>query len=294
MESPGLDIGTPVSIPMTDKPVTDYRQRFGGIQRLYGETAFRHLETMHVCVIGLGGVGSWAVEALARSGVGQLTLIDFDEICLTNTNRQLHALSDTVGQKKNRVMARRVAAINPECHCRTIDDFVTTRTLADYLSPDHRYDYVIDAIDSIRFKAEIIYFCKRNKIPVVTTGGAGGINDPSMIKVVDLSRTCNDPLAARVRSCLRTRFGFTRNRKRSFGVECVFSSQQKLYPKADGSVSHEKPGIHGISLDCRFGYGSASFITATFGFIAASRAINKTLHKKVKWHASEVPGSRGK
>ncbi|HHL45338.1 MAG TPA: tRNA cyclic N6-threonylcarbamoyladenosine(37) synthase TcdA [Gammaproteobacteria bacterium] len=265
---------------MSDESVTGYQQRFGGIRRLYGEEAFRHLESMHVCVIGLGGVGSWAVEALARSGVGQLTLIDFDEICLTNTNRQLHALSDTVGQKKQQVMAQRVKAINPDCRCHTIDDFVTTQTLAEYLSVSHGYDYVIDAIDSIKFKSEIIYFCKRNKIPIVTTGGAGGINDPSMIKVADLSRTYNDPLAAKVRSRLRTEFGYTRNRKRSFGVECVFSSQQKLYPKADGSVSHEKPGVHGISLDCRFGYGSASFVTAAFGFIAASRVINKTLQKR--------------
>ncbi len=262
---------------MSDRPVTDYQQRFGGIQRLYGEEAFQYLDTMHVCVIGLGGVGSWAAEALARSGVGQLTLIDFDEICLTNTNRQLHALSDTIGKKKQQVMAQRVAAINPDCRCHTIDDFVTTQTLADYLAVSRGYDYVIDAIDSIKFKSEIIYFCKRNKIPVITTGGAGGINDPSMIKVADLSRTYNDPLAAKVRSRLRAKFGYTRNQKRRFGVECVFSSQQKLYPKADGSVSHEKPGIHGISLDCRFGYGSASFVTATFGFIAAARVINKYL-----------------
>ncbi len=265
---------------MNDNVVTDYQQRFGGIQRLYGEEAFPQLNMMHVCVIGLGGVGSWAVEALARSGVGRLTLIDFDEICLTNTNRQLHALSDTVGQKKQRVMAQRVAAINPGCHCHTIEDFVTTRTLADYLSLSHGYDYVIDAIDSIKFKSEIIYFCKRNKIPVITTGGAGGITDPSMIKVADLSRTYNDPLAAKVRSRLRTEFGYTRNGKRRFGVECVFSSQQKLYPKADGSVSHEKPGVHGISLDCRYGYGSASFVTAVFGFIAVSRVINKTLQRR--------------
>jgi len=266
---------------MSDNAVTDYQQRFGGIQRLFGEKAFQQLKMMHVCVIGLGGVGSWAVEALARSGVGQLTLIDFDEICLTNTNRQLHALSDTVGQKKQQVMAQRVAAINPDCCCHTIEDFVTTRTLADYLALSHGYDYVIDAIDSIKFKSEIIYFCKRNKTPIITTGGAGGITDPSMIKVVDLSRTYNDPLAAKVRSRLRNEFGYTRNSKRRFGVECVFSSQQKLYPKADGSVSHEKPGVHGISLDCRLGYGSASFVTAVFGFIAASRVINKTLQKRL-------------
>ena len=270
--------------------MSDYSQRFGGIRRLYGEEPFRRLKEMHVCVIGLGGVGSWAAEALARSGVGHLTLIDFDEICVTNVNRQLHAVSDTVGEKKHRVMAQRVAAINPECHCHTIEDFVTSRTVADYLAPARGYDYVIDAIDSIKFKAEIIYYCKRNKIPIVTTGGAGGIDDPALIRVADLSRTYNDPLAAKVRSRLRSEFGFTRNRKRRFGVECVFSSQQKRYPKADGSVSHEKPGIHGISLDCRLGYGSASFVTGAFGFVAASRVVNRLLRKARLQSGEGLPG----
>ena len=270
--------------------MSDYSQRFGGIRRLYGEEPFRRLKEVHVCVIGLGGVGSWAAEALARSGVGHLTLIDFDEICVTNVNRQLHAVSDTVGEKKHRVMAQRVAAINPECHCHTIEDFVTSRTVADYLAPARGYDYVIDAIDSIKFKAEIIYYCKRNKIPIVTTGGAGGVDDPALIRVADLSRTYNDPLAAKVRSRLRSEFGFTRNRKRRFGVECVFSSQQKRYPKADGSVSHEKPGIHGISLDCRLGYGSASFVTGAFGFVAASRVVNRLLRKARLQSGEELPG----
>ncbi|MCW9025064.1 MAG: ThiF family adenylyltransferase, partial [Gammaproteobacteria bacterium] len=147
----------------------------------------------------------------------------------------------------------------------------------DILSQD--YDYVIDAIDSIKFKALMIYYCKRNKIPIVTTGGAGGLTDPAMIKVADLSKTYNDPLAAKVRSQLRSQYNFSRNSKRSFGIECVFSSQQPVYPKEDGTVSHEKPGVHGISLDCRFGYGASSLVTASFGFMAASRAINKAISK---------------
>ncbi len=256
---------------------SEHQLRFGGIQRLYGRDAIQQLRHMHICIIGLGGVGSWAVEALARSGVGQLTLIDFDQICISNTNRQLHALRETIGRKKHHAMAERVAAINPECRCHAIDDFVTSRTLTRHLAPDHGYDYIIDAIDSIKFKSEIIHFCRRNKMPLVTTGGAGGVTDPTTIKVADLSRTYNDPLAAKVRSRLRSEFGFTRNRKRRFGVECVFSTQQRLYPRKDGSVGHEKPGIHGISLDCSMGYGSVSFVTATFGLIAASRAINRLL-----------------
>lgn len=143
------------------------------------------------------------------------------------------------------------------------------------------YDYVVDALDSIKFKSNMIAYCKRNKISIIATGGAGGLTDPSMIHVADLSKTFNDPLAAKVRSRLRGEFNFSRNPKRSFGVECIFSSQQQVYPKDDGSVSHEKPGIHGVSLDCRFGYGSATFVTASFGFMAASRVINKTLKKRL-------------
>ncbi len=255
-------------------------ERFGGIARLYGADPMALIEHMHVCVVGLGGVGSWAVEALARSGVGRLTLIDFDIIKEGNINRQLPALTSTIEKKKFAALAARVAEINPACVCHTIDDFLTERNIDDYLSPARGYDYVIDAIDSIKFKACMINHCKRKKIPVITTGGAGGLNDPARIEVADLAKTYNDPLASKVRSTLRRDYGFTRNLKKNFGVECVFSTQQQVYPKADGTVSQEKPGIHGVSLDCSFGYGSASFVTGTFGFIAAARAINKTLQKR--------------
>jgi len=258
----------------------DFQQRFGGIQRLYGKQASEILQSLHVCVVGLGGVGSWAVEALARTGIGQITMIDFDTVTIGNINRQLPALSETVGEKKFAVLKQRVNSINPSCACQTIDDFLTSENLSTCLSTEHAYDYIIDAIDSITFKAEMIYYCKRNKIPIITTGGAGGLTDPTMVQVKDLSRTINDPLAAKVRSRLRSEHGFTRKPKRYFGVECVFSSQQPVYPKPDGSVSHEKPGIHGISLDCSMGYGAASFVTATFGNIAVARLITKTLKKR--------------
>ena len=259
---------------------SDYTKRFESLQRLYGAAQFPLFREMHMCVIGLGGVGSWAVEALARSGIGRITLIDYDTVSLSNTNRQLPALSANVGRKKIAVMAERVEQINPHCRCDVIDDYITQENLTDYLARERDYDYVIDAIDSIKFKAATVYYCKRNKIPIITTGGAGGCNDPTLIKVDDLSRTYNDALAARVRARLRDDYGWTKNPRRTFGVECVFSTQHKLYPKEDGSVSHEKPGIHGVHLDCRFGYGSASFVTASFGLMAVSRAINKTLKKR--------------
>lgn len=261
--------------------VDEYNQRFGNLFRLYGCSAEEFFKEMHICVIGLGGVGSWAVEALARTGVGQITLIDFDVVRPSNTNRQLQALTKNTNKKKFEVLVERIAGINPECQCHPIDDFLTFRTLEDFLSKERQYDYVIDAIDNVKFKAAMINHCKRNKIPLVTTGGAGGASDPTQISVDDLSRTYHDPLASKVRAELRSKYGFSRDQKRKFGIECVFCTQQRVYPREDGSVSHQKPGIKGISLDCQFGYGSVSFVTATFGFIAASRAVNKSLNKKL-------------
>ena len=249
--------------------------RFAAVERLYGTEAMRVIEALHVCVVGIGGVGSWTAEALARSGVGRITLLDHDDVDISNVNRQVHALSETVGFPKVELMQQRIAGINPLCECVAIDDFLTVTTMDKYLHT--AYDYVVDAIDSIRFKAAMIALCKRRKIPIVTTGGAGGRTDPTAIAVVDLSRTWNDALAAKVRGRLRAEFGFSKNPRRRFGVECVFSSQQPVYPREDGSVSHRKPGVHGVSLDCRFGYGSASFVTAGFGFTAASRVINRSL-----------------
>lgn len=257
----------------------NYATRFAGIQRLYGNSAAEHIKNFHICIVGLGGVGSWAVESLARSGVGQLSLIDYDTVSEGNINRQLPALSSTMSEKKHEVLLRRIMDINPDCKVHIIDDFLTQKNIDDYLHVERAYSYVIDAIDSIKFKASMIYHCRRNKIPIITTGGAGGLTDPTAISVCDLSRTYNDPLAANVRSRLRSEYGFTRNTKRRFGIECVFSSQQAVYPKADGTVSTQKPGIHGISLDCSLGYGSAAFVTASFANVATFRVIEKSLQR---------------
>ena len=257
----------------------DWQARFGGIERLYGTEAAGLLRGLRVCVVGIGGVGSWAAEALARSGVGQLTLIDPDDIVLSNINRQVHTLTSTLGQPKVAAMAERVAAIHPGCECCPVDDFLTLKNLPELITPE--YDYVIDAIDSIRFKVALIYHCKRNRIPIIATGGAGGLTDPTQVRVADLTLTYNDPLAAKVRSRLRADHGWTRNPKRRFGVECVFSAQQQLYPRGDGTVGHAKPGVQGVTLDCSLGYGSTSLVTATFGLVAASRAINRSLRRKL-------------
>lgn len=253
-------------------------QRFGAIARLYGVRESAWIAGSHVCVVGVGGVGSWAAEALARSGVGAITLIDDDTIEPGNVNRQIHALTSQVDRAKVVVMAERIRDINPHARCEAIRDFVTDRTLEDYLG--RGYDAVIDAIDGIRFKADMIAYCRGRKIPIVTTGGAGGRRDPTAVRIADLSRTTHDPLASKVRRRLRQEHGFPRDPKRRFQVECVYSIEQPVYPRADGCVGREKPGIAGVSLDCRWGYGSTTVVTATFGFAAVSRVIEQILARR--------------
>lgn len=251
--------------------MSDYEEKFGTLSRVYGEDICEALRHSHVCVIGIGGVGSWAVESLVRSGIGELTLVDGDSIHRSNMNRQIHTLESTLGQNKVSSMMTRIADINSTCCCHAIEHHIDDDNLRDIIERD--YDCVIDAIDSIKFKAAIVYCCKRNKIPLVMTGGAGGLTDPARIEVADLTRTWNDPLAATVRSRLRHKYGYTRNPKRSFGVPCVFSPEQQRYPDRDGKPGYCKPGVAGLSLDCNFGYGSVVSVTASFGFAAAAKAI---------------------
>lgn len=266
-------------------------QRFAAIDRLYGVRESAWIRDLHICIVGIGGVGSWAVEALARTGVGRLTLIDDDTIEPGNVNRQIHALTDRFDASKVDAMADRVRGINPDCRCEPIRAFVTDRSLQAHL--DRGYDYVIDAIDSIKFKAAMIAFCRRRKTPIITTGGAGGRRDPTAVVVADLARTVQDALASKVRKRLRDAHGFSREPRRPFNVDCVYSMEQARYPKDDGTVSHEKPGISGVSLDCRFGYGSATFVTATFGFVAVSRVIEKALARRLRVEEGIGYTSRG-
>ena len=255
-----------------------WRQRFGGTARLYGEKALQLFADAHVCVVGLGGVGSWAAEALARTGIGAITLIDMDDVCVTNTNRQIHALRENVGQSKTEVMAQRILAINPECLVTCIDDFITPDNAAEML--DRHYSYVIDAIDSVRPKAALLSYCRRYKIPVVTTGGAGGQIDPTRIEVVDLAKTIQDPLAAKLRERLKNDFGVTKNNKGKLGIDCVFSSEPLMYPQADGSVCASRATAEGPKkMDCASGFGAATMVTATFGFVAVSHVLKKMIAK---------------
>ncbi len=267
--------------------MSDYPLRFGGIRRLYGEKAVNILQKSHFSVVGIGGVGSWIAEALARSGVGQLTLIDLDDICTTNINRQIHALTDTVGQSKVEVMSERIKQINPDCQVNTIEDFVTRENLSTLIT--HDFDYVLDAIDSVDIKTRLIAYCKRYKIPIITIGGAGGQVDPSKIAITDLSKTYQDPLLAKVKNQLRREFNFPRAdikkaSKRKFAIDAVFSTEQLRYPadNEEGEVCLKKPDTSqsdtsAMRLDCQSGFGAASHVTASFAFFAVGRAIDKLL-----------------
>ena len=261
---------------MTDSLSTSWLQRFGGIARLYGQPALHTFRNTHVTVVGIGGVGTWVAEALARSGIGTVTLIDMDDICVTNTNRQLHALASTIGQQKIDVMAARLKDINPELEVHCVDDFLDTDNILQLIHAD--CDLVIDAIDTTHVKAALIASCKRRKQLLVTVGSAGGKLDPRQITSGDLSRTVNDPLLAKVRNTLRRQYNFSRNPKRVFSVEAVYSTEQMTYPSADGSTCQSKEGLsEGVKLDCSGGFGSATMVTASFGFVAVSRGLEKLL-----------------
>ena len=254
---------------------SDWQRRFAGIERLYGSDGAAALQNLHLMVIGLGGVGSWAAEALARSGVGKLTLIDMDEVCLSNVNRQSHALTNTVGQLKTEVLVERLRGINPEVEIHIVDDFINRENLAEYLQD--KPDGVLDAIDSLQAKVALLAWCKRHKIPVVTTGGAGGQVDPSQIAVTDVAKVTQDPLMAKVRNQLRRDYGFSRNPKRKFGIDCVYSTEQLRYPRGDGTVSYAKPGDRGVNMDCATGFGASMMVTATFGLFAAAKLLSRVL-----------------
>jgi tRNA threonylcarbamoyladenosine dehydratase len=241
-------------------------RRFGGIDRLYGPGSLARLAAAHVCVIGIGGVGSWAAEALVRSGVGRLTLIDLDHVAESNINRQVQALIDTVGQAKVLAMRERIAAINPDCRVNGIEEFITPENIAALLPV---CDAVIDCIDQVKAKAALIAYCRRNKLLVVTTGGAGGRTDPTRIKLDDLARTTQDALASKLRASLRKDYGFTRDPKKKFSVPCVYSDEQIRKPQALACDMDEQ-GLHG--LNCA-GYGSSVAVTAGFGFAAAAHCL---------------------
>lgn len=243
--------------------MNDEDLRFGGLARLYGASGLQRLLQAGVCVVGIGGVGSWAVESLARSAIGRLTLVDLDDVCVSNVNRQLHALEGAIGRPKVEVMAERIRAIHPTCQVRTISSFFTESTAETIL--ESRFDFVLDAIDQAANKALLIARCRQKEIPIVSVGGAGGRRDPVAIKVADLAQTTHDALLRQVRQKLRDEHGFSRHAKTLFGVPCVFSTELAAAP-AEGCAGR---------MTCDNGYGTASFVTGAFGLVAASCIVSK-------------------
>ncbi len=250
----------------------DYQRRFGGIARLYGQQGLERFRAAHGAVIGVGGVGSWAVEALARSGIGALTLFDLDHVAESNVNRQLPALEGAFGIAKVRAMQQRVVAINPSCSVMPVEEFVESENLT--VVTDGGFDFVIDCIDSFRIKAALIAGCKRRKVALITVGGAGGQVDPTRIRLADLSRSEQDPLLSKTRKLLRREYAFPANPKRRFDVPCVYSTEQQVYPDAEGAVCLDRPTAIESSLNCG-GYGSAMTVTASFGLVAVSHVLKR-------------------
>lgn len=252
---------------MLSKP---YLNRFGGIERLFGQPGLERLHQANVLIVGLGGVGSWTAESLARSGVGSLSLMDYDEICITNTNRQIHTLSDTFGKLKIDVLSERLLAINPELKITKYSMRFDTDSVENVLSD--RFDYVVDAIDTLKFKCLLLSKCYQRKIKIVCMGSSGGRVDPTMIKVSDLYQSGDDPLLQQTRKKLRRHFDMPDNRKkkRHIGIPSVYSTEPQILPFNETCTQGP--------LDCRTGFGSISFVTGAMGLHAASVVVRSIAH----------------
>ncbi|MGN9713204.1 tRNA threonylcarbamoyladenosine dehydratase [Acinetobacter variabilis] len=255
---------------MTDLLQDDeYDRRFAGVAKIYGDDSFHHYENGHVMVIGIGGVGSWAVEALARTGIGELTLVDMDVVAASNINRQLPAMTATLGCEKIEIMAERCRLINPRIKINLIDDYLTPENVKEILSG--KPDIILDCIDDVKAKFALMLHCRFNKIPLIVSGGAGGKLDPLKIRVADLSRTEQDPMLAKLRAQLRAK-GICKKPKEKFGITCVYSIDNP-FSSADVCAS--------AGLRCG-GYGSAVVVTSSFAMVAVSEVLKKLDSKRLK------------
>lgn len=240
---------------------TKDNRRFGGIARLYGESFLEKISSLHVCVVGLGGVGSWVVESLARSGVGHLTLIDGDTVAVSNTNRQLHALDGQYEQWKAEMLAKRVQLINPDCQIDAICSFVQKDHVSEVL-PD-KIDILVDCIDDIEGKVSLIAYASQCGIPIFVAGGAGGKVDPSYIQVADMAHIQGDPLIGKIRSTLRREYGFPKGsqdgKSQKFGITVVSSSEPMRQPKLRNNLAI------GARAHRRIGFGASVVVTGSVG-----------------------------
>jgi tRNA A37 threonylcarbamoyladenosine dehydratase len=253
--------------------MSDFETRFGGIARLYGRRGLEKLRAAHVCVVGIGGVGTWAAEAFARSGIGAITLVDLDEVCMTNINRQLHALTETVGRSKVEAMAERIRAINPDCRVTAEQKFFNEQTAEELLAT--KFDFVLDAIDDVTNKVLLLVRCHKKNLPVIACGGAGGRRELTSVRVGDLSKASHDKLLSEVRRQLRQEHGFPAGQA-AMDLPCVYSVERTVFPQADGSVCEMRADAEdGARLNCNGGLGSATFVTGAFGFAAAGFVVRK-------------------
>ena len=251
--------------PRSDNAPADLQRRFSGLERLYGMKGARAVRSAHVAVVGIGGVGSWAAEALARSGVGHLTLVDLDHVSESNINRQVHALSTTVGMAKIVAMQERIALINPACHVQCIDAFVDAANWPDILPPG--VGAVIDACDQVKAKTAMAHWARSQNIPFVAVGAAGGKRHAHRVNIADLSAVTHDPLLSQVRYQLRKSHNAPKGGK-TIGVDCVYSDESVVAADASCQVQVDN------TLNCH-GYGSVVSVTATFGLCAVGWVMDK-------------------
>jgi tRNA A37 threonylcarbamoyladenosine dehydratase len=255
----------------------DFERRFSGVRRLYGDIGIARLRVSHVVVIGIGGVGSWAAEVLARNAIGKITLVDLDNIAESNFNRQLHAIESNIGKPKVTAMRERILTINPTCQVCEIDDFITSDNVHQLLN--FSFDIVLDCIDDAKAKVALAVFCKEAKIPLIMSGGAGGRLDPTRIHVTDLASVEGDKLIAKVRNLLRRDFAFpkgsnTLKKSAKFGIDCVYSDELVMQPLDNACVADASV----TGLNCA-GYGSSVSVTASFGMLLGQLALNRLLIK---------------
>jgi tRNA A37 threonylcarbamoyladenosine dehydratase len=260
--------------PAGDDP--DLERRFGGLRRLYGTAAYARLRALRVAVVGLGGVGSWAAEALARCGVAQLVLIDMDHVAESNINRQVQALGATLGMAKGQALAERIADIHPGCAVRFVDAFVDASNWPGLLP--HPVDAVIDACDQVRAKVAMAAWALREGLPLVCCGAAGGKRHAERLDIADLAAVTHDPLLASMRQRLRREHGAAKAGQGAIGVRCVFS-RESVAPPADAQCDTVPDG----SLNCH-GYGSTVTVTASVGLAAAGEAIALALSRPAPLH----------
>ncbi len=264
---------------------SDFQNRFGGIIRLYGKEAFEKLSKQSIMVVGLGGVGSWAVEALARSGINHLILVDLDEVCITNTNRQICADNSHIGKLKGDVLKSRIQLINPDCRVDFLPTFFTESKKE--LVFDRKIDFVIDAIDSLDNKCLLLTECLKRKIPLIVTGGAAGKRDATLIQIQDLGLTINDVLLQRMRKKLRREYGMKKavesNKAtlKRLNITCIYSPEFPVYPSLNGEICEKPENPEDTILDCETGMGSITHLTGIMGFLAAQYVINQITQAKI-------------